>query len=519
MRKIQLRRGDKLVGELDLYDLLLQGDKSKDQRLQSGDVIFIPPVGPVAAIAGRVKTPAVYELEPGRTTLADLVRYAGGPTTTAARQSVLLERLDRKVGRVVEELPWDESSLNNRLEDGAVVTLRPISERFDNAVTLRGHVAFPVRTAWREGLRVSDLIRDRSVLVPESYWQRIASRAYPQPPPTEVPASPAEPAKTEVQSLFDEVNWDFAIVERLDRETLAPRLLPFDLGKAVIERDPADDLVLAPGDVVTVFSKRDVLPPVDRRTYFVLIEGEVVTPGIYQVAPGETLRQLVSRAGGFTDNAYLFGSEFTRRSVQAEQKERLQEIATRAEQDLETAGTEQLARAVSPEDVAATRHQLEEQRRAIARLRALKPTGRMVLAVDAKARTPEELPDLTLEDGDRLYVPMRSSVVGVYGAVYKQGNFVHEPGKPLEEYLRLAGGPTRAADKGSVYLLRADGSVISKRQSPWFADFEGTRLMPSDNIVVPQQYAPTSWVKELKDWTQILYQFGLGAAALKTLTQ
>lgn len=573
MRRIQIRRGDKLVGELDLYDLLLQGDKSKDQRLQSGDVIFIPAVGPVAAIAGRVKTPAVFELRDG-STLGDLLGWAGGITTTTSTHSISLERLDRKVGRVVQELPWGSDSLKTQLQDGDVVTLRAVSQRFDNAVTLRGHVAFPVRTAWRPGLKVSDLIPDRSILIPESYWERVASRAYEVKRsekdekekdedeeeaesekekgravvPAGEPVAPEktrksdaalrsraisrsesqtakaqeiaqERLKTDIENLVDEVNWDYALIERLDRATLEPRLVPFNLAKAVIERDPANDLPLEAGDIVTVFSKNDILSPASKRSYFVRVEGEVATPGVYQVRPGETLRQLIAQAGGLTGNAYLFGAEFTRETLKHDQQIRLDEIATRAEQELERTATERLGRALSPEDVAATRGQIEEQRRTLARLRSLRAAGRMVLELDPEARNPNDVPDVVLEDGDRLFVPVRHSSVGVYGAVYNQGNFVYKPGKKLDDYLKQAGGPTRAADKGSVYVLRADGSVFAKRQTGWFQSFGGKTLYPDDNIVVPQDYAPISWVKELKDWTQILYQFGLGVAAIKVLTQ
>ena len=145
LRRLELRRGDRLVGEFDLYDLVLQGDKSKDLRLQAGDVIFIPPVGPQVAIAGRVKTPAIFELRGPGTTLADLVAFAGGLTTTADAHSVQLERLDQERGRVVVELPWGPASLATALRDGDVVRLRGLSQKFANAVTLRGNVAFPSR--------------------------------------------------------------------------------------------------------------------------------------------------------------------------------------------------------------------------------------------------------------------------------------------------------------------------------------------------------------------------------------
>lgn len=524
LRRIELRRGDALAGVLDLYDLLLRGDKSRDLRLQAGDVILIPPVGPQAALAGRVKTPAIYELLGDGTTLADLLGYAGGLTTTADAHSIQLERLDPERGRVVQELPWGPDALATPLRDGDVVRLRTLSQRFANAVTLRGNVAFPIRTEWRAGLTVADLVPDRGVLIPESYWERIAARgnAGPRARATtraEALAQGGEAAgqlRTEVENLVEEVNWDYAVVERLDRIRLEPKLLPFNLRRA-LDRDPAENLALEPGDVVTVFSQKDILAPSERRTYFVRVEGEVATPGFYQVRPGETLRQVVARAGGLTAGAYLFGAEFTRESVRREQQARLDQVARRAEQELDHAATERLSRASTAEEAAATRAQLEAQRATLGRLRTLKASGRMVLEVKPRSSSVADLPELVLEDGDRLLVPHRHSTVGVYGAVYQQASFIHSPDKRLRDYLAQAGGPTRSADAASTYLLRADGSVVSRRQSGWLSSFDGTELMPNDAVVVPEDYAPVSWVRELKDWSQIFYQFGLGVAALKVL--
>jgi protein involved in polysaccharide export with SLBB domain len=583
VRRIQLRRGEKLVGEFDLYDLLVNGDKSKDQRLDSGDVIFIPPSGPVAAVTGRVKKPAIYELKGEATTLGDLVGYAGGLATTAATQSVLLERLDRNAGRVEQELPWNDASLATPLRDGDVVTVRAVSQRFENAVTLRGHVAFPSRSAWRKGMRISDLIPDTRALIPESYWARSASRAFERDPSMTyaraLPRAGAEAQEqraldrardrlrdqegvgpnadladaarlrregepptfeqrlleqrarderlqkdfleartpTSIENLLDEVNWDYAVVERLDRSRLASTLLPFNLRKAVVDKDPADDLELEPGDIVTVFSQHDIVTPSANRTYFVRVEGELTTPGIYQVKPGETLRQLIRRAGGFTRDAYLFGSEFNRESVRAEQQTRLDDIVARAEQDLDRTASQRLARALTPEDVASVNAQIEAQRAALARARTLRASGRMVLELAPGAANVDDFPDVPLEDGDRLFIPKAYSSVGVYGAVYNQGNFLYRPGKKVDDYLNQAGGATRSADSGSTYVLRADGSVMSKRQSGWFSGFGGRELMPNDSVVVPEDYAPTSLIKELKDWSQIFFQFGLGVAALKVL--
>ena len=129
-----------------------------------------------------------------------------------------------------------------------------------------------------------------------------------------------------------------------------------------------------------------------------------------------------------------------------------------------------------------------------------------------------DLPDIALEDGDRLFVPPTPSQVSVFGTVFNESSFLYGEEKNVSDYLALAGGPRREADRRSMYVLRANGSVISSRQSGILLGSLGSvRLMPGDAIVVPEDFQRTTWVKDLRDWSQIFFQFGLGAAALKVI--
>src|SRR5271157_1650666 len=170
MRRIQLKRGTKLVTEFDLYDLLIKGDKTHDVLLQPEDVIFFPPVGPQVAVGGQVNTPAVYELK-GETTLSDLFTLAGGLTNTAYGGKVFVEEILNRNSRRVEEVPLDSPGLAHHLKDGDLVNVVPLSPKFENAITLRGNVASPGRYPWREGMRISDLIPSRDFLVTRDYWK------------------------------------------------------------------------------------------------------------------------------------------------------------------------------------------------------------------------------------------------------------------------------------------------------------------------------------------------------------
>ncbi len=510
MRHIQLKRRNQIVTEFDLYDLLLKGDKSKDVTLLPGDVIYIPPIGQLVAISGSVNLPAIYEMK-GKTSLDDLIALAGGLTTTAAGQKVTVERIaDRKV-RKVFEFSLDKDGLARELQDGDLIQVRSLSAKFDNAVTLRGNVAVPARYPWREGLRVKDIIPDQDALIVPDYWikRNLAVRSA---------GVDQSRLRNDVKRVLPEINWDYAVIERLKADDLTTTLIPFNLGKAVLAADPQHNQLLQPGDVITVFSQDDIQVPVSRRTQYVRVEGEFRFSGLYQIQPGETLRQLAARVGGLTPDAYLFGAEFTRDRTRAEQQKRLDEALERLNQDFERGVATKVRNAANADEVASIKAQAESQRTLVERLRTLKATGRIVLEIPSAANAVKDLPDIALEDNDRILIPSRPSTVNVLGSVYNQNAFIYRAGKRLDDYLQQAGGPTKDADAGNIYVVRADGSVVSKRQSGWlFGGFSGERLMPNDTIVVPEYTDKVTWTKELRDWTQIFYQFGIGVAAIKVL--
>jgi polysaccharide export outer membrane protein len=213
----------------------------------------------------------------------------------------------------------------------------------------------------------------------------------------------------------------------------------------------------------------------------------------------------------------VFGAQFTRDSTRRNQEERLRQALDQLEQDVQRAAVTRAQSVVSPEDAAALKQESEAQRALVSRLRTLQPTGRIVLELPENP-TIAHLPDIELEDGDRLVIPQQPSQVSVFGTVFNESSFLYSPDKSVGDYLTLAGGPRRQADKSSIYVLRADGSVVSARQSGFLlASLGNVRLMPGDAIVVPEDFERTTWTKDLKDWTQIFYQFGLGAAALKVI--
>jgi protein involved in polysaccharide export with SLBB domain len=601
MRNIMLKRGGKTVTTLDLYDFISDGDKSKDVVLQPGDVISIPPAGPRVAVAGAYDHAAIYEIKPG-TTVKDVLALGGGVPTLAATQKALIERIDgsQKSPRQVNDLVLNTQGLSQSLQDGDILTLLAISPAFANAVTLQGNVAQPLRHKWFAGMRVQDLIPDREALITPDYYKRknqlvqnptanlraqgltpeqiqLIDKAQKQPQDmtlaTEVitrggpsaaatfggaAATPTASvsggglgtlgagsrislASTGQSGLTQEINWDYAVVERLNKIELRTELIPFNLAKAIVQKDPDHNLQLQPGDVVTIMSSADLRLPTERQTRLIRIDGEVLAPGVYQALPGETLPQILQRVGGLTPQAYLYGAEFTRETVRRQQQQNLDQLIRRLEAQQQSATatvTANLTVERSFQSAALQQQQQQQLKSQIERLKTMRSKGRVALELDPdKALQCQEkplsakqqcannlradLPNLPLEDGDAFHVPSVPAFVAAAGSVNNENVVVYKTGKTVGDVIKSA-GVTEDAEMSEAFVLRADGSIVGRAASGFFGTFNGTKVMPGDTVVVPSKIDRESTynfaVRALKDWTMIISNLGIGAAAIKTLS-
>ncbi|SNS23802.1 protein involved in polysaccharide export, contains SLBB domain of the beta-grasp fold [Granulicella rosea] len=553
LRDIQVQRGKQTIAHFDLYDLLLHGDKSKDIPLQNEDVIFIPVAGPQTAVLGSVPNPAIYETLPG-TTVQQAIDLAGGLTSLAAGAHIRLERVFEHTMRSVVDVDIAQGQ-NPYVQTGDIVTVPAVLDKFHASVTLRGNVANPGRYVWHEGMHVLDLIPSRDALVTRNYFRRrnelgqiSSDYGENQTAPSDAtegavgPHASATPsqaiqrgsaqgqsgnsvataltsnsgvfqAKNDVVLSAPDINWSYAVIERLDARTLTTSLIPFNLGKVVLDRDPAENKELLDGDVVTIFSNADINVPTSQQTRFVRLEGEFVASGVYSVQPGETLRHLLKRAGGLTPDAYLYASEFTRESTRRVERQRLNEYAQSLDAQVTSAAASSNAKAINDRDAASATASLADAREAIARLRQQEPIGRIVLPLTPDSHDIDSLPDLALEDGDRFVVPRLPSVVNVAGQVYSANAFVYSSGRRTIDYLRQAGGPDRQADAKRTFVIRADGSVFSNQ----YGKVDRALINPGDTIVVPLRLDRRAILRNLLDISNIVGQFGLGAAAIEVL--
>ncbi|MDP4773160.1 MAG: SLBB domain-containing protein, partial [Limnohabitans sp.] len=540
MRSIELKRNGQTVTTLDLYDFIARGDKSKDVTLQPGDVIMIPPAGPRMALTGVTDHAAIYEIKPG-STVQNILSLGGGLSKLASPQKALLESITTVPGatagtakRQVKNLDLQSAGLAHTLQDGDVLTLLPISPAFANAVTLQGTVAQPLRNIWFAGMRVQDLIPDREALITPDYYKRKNQlvQLIDEPKDKKNSDESSGQISARVRGLADQINWDYAVIERLNKAELRTQLIPFNLGKAIVQKDPAHNLELQAGDVVTIMSSADLRLPTERQLRLVRIEGEVASPGIYQALPGETLPQLITRVGGLTPQAYLYGGEFTRESVRKQQQQNLDQVVRRLESQLSSAGATLAANLT--DERAAQAAALQQQQQAqmksqIERLKTVVSKGRVALELDPAQTantqiTPEQisqlLPNLPLEDGDAFLVPSLPAFVAAIGSVNNENVMVYKPNKTVGELIQQA-DLTEDANPKAVFVLRADGSILGRQSAGFFSNFESTLLMPGDTLIVPAKVDRESsynfLVRALRDWTQIFSNLGIGAAAIQTL--
>lgn len=587
LRNVQLKRAGRVIASLDLYALLLHGDSRNDVRIQSGDLIFIPPVGPTAGIAGEIRRPAIYEFQ-GEATVNDLVALGGGLTVEAAPGLARLERIDPARGRLLLDVDLNTpAGRATRLRSGDILRIETIRSTLADPVTLAGHVYRPGLSQFRAGLRLTDVLPSVDDLQPNADLHYVLIRRE-LPPDRRVVALSADLAKafeqplsdanvvlnsrdqifvfdmqssraTQLAPLLDELrrqgtrdqptqmvsidgsvrmpgaypleagmtvtdlvraggsldeaafgaDAELARYEVVNGETRRTALLTINLSSA-LAGDAAADVPLQPFDLLTI---KQV--PAWGQQESVTLEGEVRFPGRYAIRRGETLAAIIQRAGGLTDLAFAEGVVFTRKSLKEREAQQIAALTDRLERDLATLAlqTSQVSPTAGqngpPQSLAAGQSLLAE-------LRNAQPVGRLaielprVLAAEAGSAA-----DILLKDEDRLMVPRRSQEVTVLGEVQSVTSHLYEPGLARNDYVNLSGGTTQKADRGRIYVVRANGQVVASSGSKWFRN-DGRQIKPGDTIVVP---VDTERLPLLPLWTSvtsIIYNLAVAVAAVNS---
>ena len=455
LRQVKVMRDGKSVAELDLYDFLLRGDRRFDQRLQSGDVVLIPPVGPVVAISGSIKRPAIYEVKPG-VRLTELLALSGGLTPLSDRQRCHLFRLDPERGRIMIDVDLvaalaSQGQEKNRpgvaggdplLLDGDYVRIGILPTQITNVVSLVGAVKSPGPYEYRPGMKVKDLLMHDQLTV-EAYADR-------------------------------------AEIVRTDPITYQTQVIQFS-PKALLEGNEGENHELQRLDQVVVASQH-------RPPNLVLVEGELKRPGYFTIEMGERLSSVLKRAGGATQNAFPAGLVISRESVKLRQQAELERFVASERQRLtaQSAGMAAGSTGLNSAAVLTAGGGLAEQQVLSLRLQQLEAItsrlelGRVVIRMESVDRLEGTEDDIILEARDRILMPTPPQTVSIIGSVKNPSTVVYRPSLVLDDYLRQAGGMTEDANKKEMYVMRANGTTDS-------AYLAVKEVRSGDTIVVPQK--------------------------------
>jgi hypothetical protein len=541
-QRAQLERVDQNRNVARYVEDFALDSKGHTLNLQAGDMVTVFPVSlqiaAVVTLQGNVANPMRYNWRPGMR-VADILsdrqmlippgywqQLKQGPTDpNYSRPEVNLDyatiqRLDpvalrtRVIAFHLGKALARDPAENLELYSGDILTVYSPKEpgiETESSVALVGEVVGGTkRFVWREGFTVKDIIPSVTWLTESTnYWQR-----------DKLAEDPTSQANLSI-GMVNEINWSYAQVIRRNPASLKNEAITFNLGGAVLEGRSEDNLRLEPGDKIGIFSVAEIPVPAESRTQLVTLSGEVAVPGRYQLRAGETLTDLIRRAGGITANAYVFGTSLVRDSVRQQQQDNLDRAVRKIQDQVQSQASVISQSATDAEKSAAAQAQLAAQKELLGRIQSLRATGRIALDLDPEKPA---LPSLVLEAGDTISVPQHPSFVAVFGEVYAQTALIHRPGTTMGEYIQKA-GLTRDADTENTLLIRADGTIDSN--SARFTSLLGSslnskRLMPGDTVYVPslvdRRTAYSLFVQGAKDWTSILYQFGLGAVGLRVLT-
>lgn len=674
LRQIEVRRGGELLSRIDLYDLLLHGNRGGDLRLQSGDAVFIPPAGPRVQIEGEVLRPAIYELDRKGTLLEALVKNAGGALPTANTSRLRVERKGNQ-GRDVFTLNLSQTQGRQfALQEGDQVYLDKQNEGYRNSVQLTGAFINAGQHGFQEGMRVADLftnpktvLRDdaddavallvrqeprqqisvryvhlRNIIKNSQSQDNVLLRAEDElvvlPAFVAQDVSKKEDRENKAQKYGNvndtlggespyqhqgamterRFNSERGFVDEDDNSSDYPRqgvnsraLMEFDSKQRKLmsvlatqqdqnlsaeearqRREALEELstlrvarrraeLLAPiveklreqagvnayqnvveiagevkypgsypyqsgmsletllqisgglkenaftehGELARMVDKGDRLElqtsrvaingmspekltlrardkvniferPEWRDTVAVEVTGEVRFPGTYTVVRGTGFKELINRAGGFTEFAFPEGAVFSREKLKEKEQEQIERLRERLKEEVATLSLRKSS-GISGLSVSPT-----EAIDAVDKLNSVEALGRLVIDLPALASTDKNV--LTLEDGDFLHIPSHSRTVTVVGEVQYPSSHLFEQDISYKEYIDRAGGTRQRADKGRIYIIRANGQVVVPKNS-WF----GASVNEGDTIVVPINAQYVDKLSVFGSVTQILYQLGI----------
>ncbi|MDO8603607.1 MAG: SLBB domain-containing protein [Candidatus Omnitrophota bacterium] len=560
MRKIKIASPNGKSREIDLYQFLLKGEQADNSIVQSGDTIFVPSIGDVVGVSGNVKRPAIYETK-SDISLSDLMEFAGGITPTGNLQHIQVERIEDNERRVVVDIKLKNGNFKDiNLHNGDMVMVSPIVRLKHEFVTILGNVENPGDYGLKEDMSVEKLIEMAKGFMPGSFLYRAEIARVSEDRSREI--IPINLNKMMLGGKDENISlkeWDILLiyseaevsapsfveidgaVNKPGKYELTPNMKISDLifraggvtsgdfirGAELFHIVPGEqpvvreigvkrifganiaidkDIILQAGD--TLFVKRE---PKLTEKKMVTIKGQVRFPGTYPVIQGERLSDLIARAGGYTQDAFLPGAVFTRKSIKEVQEKMRKKFLEKEQRTIMEEQQAMLLRAGSAAGADSITQSVRARIDMMEMISEADIEGRMVIALVPLDQLKHSKYDIPLEDGDSITIPESPSAVTVIGSVNNPTSVPFEVGKGIDYYVQRTGGMTKHADKSGVYVVRANGEAINKFMMTKFVE-------RGDTIVIPQEFK--YWTPPgqlLKDTVEILSRIVMGVGIIAAL--
>ena len=520
LRLVKHIRNNQVLGQIDLYHFLIDGDNSQDSKLESGDVIFVPVVGPLVRISGQVKRPAIYEITGGEK-ISDLIKLAGGSTAESFMEMVSVERISKDDSRIIKDVnlsdtlkasnqkAYQEADLT--LKDGDRLWVPSVFDMKKNTVKLGGNVKHPGTFGLADSMRVLDLIDKGGQLKVDTYLKRAnLFRTLPDQTRKVYPVDIEEILSGIDSSDYKLMDKDSLVVysqqemkrqmnviiygaikhpgtyEYFDNMKLSDliflggnplkqsymlqaeiarvnpgkpaNVLYADLEKVLNDKDSTQDILLSEDDKVFI---RTI--PRWRLENNVTIDGEVMFPGTYAITKeDEKLLDLINRCGGLTPDAFMDGIVYMRSSISQDiEKRQVRAILASTEMTILDSLNRPLPKLSTSLDLTAA--------------------NRIIIDTKELLKNPQCPSNITLVSGDYIFIPHRQSGVQVLGAVASTGTIAFRGGKTAGYFIKSAGGFCRNAEKGQTRLAKSNGKVFAGHQA------FSSKVDPGDMIIVPQK--------------------------------
>ena len=556
LRQIQLNRAKKQIRVLDVYDLLLKGNRGSDEILQNKDVIFVPGIGKTAAVAGAVNNEGIFELNHEKN-VQDLVQMTGGILPQAFGSRIYLRRFENNQTFIIDDInttsmeEWEKIGIQN----GDLVELTFSSSLLPNVVKLEGHVWTPDVFQFKQGMKLSDILTQSALLMPDAITDFALIYRY------DLKTTRVTPMQFPLSKVFageyDALLYPFDRIKILSRADLGISE-KFSISGAVWKPGEyeykkglkfKDALALAGGlkfgartdkvevarqsikgnwmqtDYIVLDMAKDgnfiinphdsILIPMIKNASLVekvTITGEVAYPGTYTIRQGEKVSDLIQRAGGFSEYAYFYGAKYTSEKARLIQQKSIDEMISKLRLSIMQTSSEMAQKSISEQDVKAAQVTGEASKGLLDQLTSIKAEGRIAIKMADLTSFKNSRYDFRVKNGDMLDIPQKPSFVSVVGSVYSPGSFLYEPNQDLKFYLSKSGGISKTADEDYMYVLKANGEIMSMSQNNgFFSKFTSTLLMPGDTIVVPENLERIGYLKLISDISDIMFKIATTA--------